>query len=305
MLISWSKSESNQWEKYFLCLRRESIPCCDPLAFFLDFPQMSFKSSPLFNFIHLPAASPGHRIFSCLKGCSCSWLGRRLRKPARRKQQEFGQQQPQKSNVWSLVMVLEKLLLLKWAWLGLPWGTESMFEHLGRATRPHWVAPRNTNLSLRSTWYMGQELASVCHGPCTHLGPLQHPTRAGCSLWVCQNWHEMSNHLSPVALQCRLLLNCSIWWLQGKWESRLQPCDVSVSVCGWSPGEKDTCILAYPTTCLHQLSTRLLVFTSLCVCSTVHTVDSLGVMRKWRAKSSYGDGWRGPKHRSSWNGPFL
>lgn len=130
--------------------------------------------------------SPGPWIFSFLKGWSISVLGRRVRKLAKRKQQEVGQHRPQQSNVWSLVMVPEKLLLLECAWLGLPWVAESMFELLGPAMRPRWVAPRNTNLSLCPTWDMRQEAIGACSCPpwatyspwaiaASHQGCLQPP----------------------------------------------------------------------------------------------------------------------------------
>lgn len=134
-------------------------------------------TSPLLSHVPRPL------IFSFLKGCSSSVLGRRLQKPARRKQQEVGQQRPQQSNVWSLGMVPKKLLLLECAWLELPSGAENMFELLGPAMRPRWVAPRNTTSPCVSpgTWARRLlELTPACPGPCTCFGPLQHPTRAAC-----------------------------------------------------------------------------------------------------------------------------
>lgn len=259
VVFSWSKSESNQWEKYLLCLRRESIHCCDSLAFLPWFPPdalqvfstFQFRSPPL-----CPPMSPGPWIFSFLKGCSSSVLGRRSRKPARKKQQEAGQQRPQQNDV-GLGTIPEKLLLLECAWLGLPWGLRACLSslvplwglsgwHPGTLTSPC-IPP--------GTWARRLlELAPARHGPCTHLGQLQHPTRAACSLWVSQNWAEMSYHLNPVALQSHLLLSCSISWLQGKWETKLQPSDASVSICGWSPGGTAYPVAqtAYPTTCLQR-----------------------------------------------------
>lgn len=73
-----------------------------------------------------------------------------------------------------------------------------------------------------------------------------------------QNWDETSHHLNPVPLQSRLLLSCSTSWLEGKWETRLQPRDVSI--CGWPPGGT-----AYSTTCLNEPSTRGDSFTGLCL----------------------------------------